>query len=173
VLDEITTYIQKSHEAEKEFHKHRIESFRKEHDTIQGKMDRLPDLYLAKSIPEETYINKRKSLESEMSKVKSETELHQNADGDFKNTVMTAFGLANKASELFESSKTTKKRELIAFVFSNLSLRGVELEYTLRQPFDMMVNLSTRSEWLRVVCMFRTERYEQVMNFVKYSSVVS
>ena len=148
MLDEITTYLQKSHEAEKEYHKHRIETFRKEYDAIQGKMDRLLDLYLAKSIPEETYINKRKSLDSEMSKVKSETELHQNADGDFKNTVMTAFGLANKASEIFESSKTSEKRELIAFVFSNLSLKGAKLEYTLRKPFDMMVNLSTRVEWL-------------------------
>ena len=148
MLDEITTYLQKAHEAEKEYHKHRIETFRKEHDAIQGKMDRLLDLYLAKSIPEETYINKRKSLESEMSKVKSETELHQNADGDFKNTVMTAFGLANKASEIFESSKTSEKRELIAFVFSNLKLRGAKLEFELKKPFDMMVNLSTRAEWL-------------------------
>ena len=74
--------------------------------------------------------------------------MHENADGGFKDEVVTAFNLASKASELFESSKTTEKRELIAFVFSNLSLRGVELEYMLSKPFDMMVNLTDRASWL-------------------------
>ncbi|MDC0857451.1 hypothetical protein OAP83_01910 [Rickettsiales bacterium] len=89
-------------------------------------------------------------IEKQLAKVKTEQELHDGADGGFKDEVVTAFNLASKASELFESSKTTEKRELIAFVFSNLSLRGVELEYTLRKPFDMMVNLTDRASWLSV-----------------------
>ena len=80
--------------------------------------------------------------------MRAEKEIHQGADSNFKTTVSTAFGLANKASDIFESSKTTKKRELIAFVFSNLSLRGAKLECTLRKPFDMMVNLHDRADWL-------------------------
>ncbi len=61
---------------------------------------------------------------------------------------VTAFRLANKASELFESSKINEKRELINFVFSNLALRGRKLEYTLRKPFDMLINLGNRLGWL-------------------------
>ncbi len=33
-------------------------------------------------------------------------------------------------------------------VLVNLELEGVTLRYTLRKPFDLMVDCSTRSEWL-------------------------
>jgi len=36
-------------------------------------------------------------------------------------------------------SKTGQKRDLIAFVFSNLRLRGRKLEFTIRSPFDLMI----------------------------------
>jgi hypothetical protein len=48
--------------------------------------------------------------------------------------------VASRAAELFERSKTEQKRELHAFVFSNLRLRGKTLEFLLRSPFDLMVN---------------------------------
>ena len=87
-------------------------------------------------------------MESQLAKVRAEKEIHQGADSNFKTTIITAFNLANKAGELFKSSKTSEKRELINFVFSNLSLSGVKLDYALRKPFDMMVNLSSRADWL-------------------------
>ena len=56
--------------------------------------------------------------------------------------------MASRAAELFERSKIEQKRELIAFVFSNLQLRGKKLEYSMRSPFDLMVNRATYEEWL-------------------------
>ena len=56
--------------------------------------------------------------------------------------------MASRAADLFDRSKTEQKRELIAFVFSNLRLRGKTLEFTLRSPFDLMVNWSDHSSWL-------------------------
>jgi len=35
----------------------------------------------------------------------------------------------------------------------------------MHQPFDMFLNLTDRQEWLRLVCMFRTDKKEEVMNF--------
>lgn len=148
MLDEITSHLQQSHEAEKQYHGQKLISLRKEKDSIKDKINRLLDLHLERVINKEEYHSKKEDLEKQLAKVKTEQELHENADGGFKDRVVTAFNLASKASELFESSKTTEKRELIAFVFSNLSLRGLELEYTLRQPFDMMVNLADRASWL-------------------------
>jgi len=162
MLDEITSYLQQSHEAEKQYHSQKLISLRKEKDSIKDKINRLLDLHLERVINKEEYHGKKEDLEKQLAKVKTEQELHENADGGFKDTVVTAFNLASKASELFESSKTTEKRELIAFVFSNLSLRGVELEYTLRQPFDMMVNLTDRASWLPMLDKFRTNMKEIV-----------
>jgi hypothetical protein len=91
-------------------------------------------------------------------------------DNSFKTTVRTAFGLANKTSELFESLKTSEKRELITFVFLNLSLRGAKLDYELRKPFDMMVNLHRRDEWLPTIDEFRAniEEINQTLQRAEY-----
>ena len=71
--------------------------------------------------------------------------------------------VASRAAELFERSKTEQKRELLAFVFSNLGLRGKKLEFSLRSPFDLMVNRATYSGWLALLNTVRTERFAQVL----------
>ena len=43
---------------------------------------------------------------------------------------------------------TQDEYKLIAFVFSNLRLRGKKLEFSLRSPFDLMVNRATYTSWL-------------------------
>lgn len=170
MLDEITSYLQQSHEAEKQYHSNRINALKKEEASLETKINRLLDLYLERSINEVVYNSKNKDLESQLAKVRADKEIYQGADSNFKTTIITAFQLANKASELFESSKTSEKRELINFVFSNLSLRGTKLEYTLRQPFDMMVNLTDRASWLPVIDEFRThiEEINKTMQQPRY-----
>lgn len=63
---------------------------------------------------------------------------HEKGDDSFKTMVEALFSLASRAYEIFQSSKIEQKRQLIAFVFSNLTLKGASLEYTLRKPFDLM-----------------------------------
>jgi len=64
--------------------------------------------------------------------------------------------LASRAPELFESSKVEQKRKLINFLLSNLKLRGKKLEYTLNKPFDVLVNIDSRSDWLSIAEEVRT-----------------
>jgi hypothetical protein len=71
--------------------------------------------------------------------------------------------LASRAAELFERSKTEQKRQLLAFVFSNLWLRGKKLEYSMRSPFNLMVNRSGYSSWLAFLNTVRTEHFDQVL----------
>jgi hypothetical protein len=80
------------------------------------------------------------------------------------------------AYELFESSKIEQKRKLINYVFSNLELEGVTLRYSLRKPFDLMVDCSTRSEWLGLLNTLRTPEYYNYLSinntiFQEYSLV--
>ncbi len=73
---------------------------------------------------------------------------HQQGDEGFRTTLESLISLASRAAELFDRSKTAEKRRLIAFVFSNLALRGRKLEYALRSPFDLMVNRRDHQSWL-------------------------
>ena len=71
--------------------------------------------------------------------------------------------MASRAAEIFERSKTEQRRELIAFVFSNLRLKGRKLEFSLRSPFDLMVNRASYTSWLAFLNTVRTERFDQVL----------
>ena len=65
---------------------------------------------------------------------------------EYRATLESLISLASRAAELFERSKTEQRRQLIAFVFSNLQL-----------PFDLMVDRRS----LAFLNTVRTERFEQ------------
>ncbi len=68
-------------------------------------------------------------------------------------------GERSRAYELFESSKVEQKRQIINFVLKNLKLRGKTLEFELKKPFDVLINLQnceSRSVWLGRVSKVRT-----------------
>jgi site-specific DNA recombinase len=148
MLLEITARLQQSHEAEKEYHTKKVEKLKKDEENIKSKINRLLDIYLERGVSEIAYADANTRLEAQLAALRVDIEAHEAADTNFKQTLVTAFKLANKASDLFESSKISEKRELINFLFSNLALRGRKLEYTLRKPFDMMINLDRCSKWL-------------------------
>jgi hypothetical protein len=45
---------------------------------------------------------------------------NQKGEGDFRTTLESLISLASRAAELFERSKPEQKRQLLAFVFSNV-----------------------------------------------------
>ena len=91
---------------------------------------------------------KARELKGRQTEITLRIEQHQKGEGDYRTTLETLISVASRAAELFERSKTEQKRELLAFVFSNLRLRGKKLEFSLRSPFDLMVNRADHSSWL-------------------------
>ena len=90
-------------------------------------------------------------------------EQHQKGEDGFRTTLESLISVASRAAGLFERSKTEQKRELIAFVFSNLQLRGKKLAFSLRSPFDLMVDRRSYASWLAFLDTVRTERFENVL----------
>jgi hypothetical protein len=88
-------------------------------------------------------------LKGRQNEIALRIEQHKEGEGDYRTTLESLISVASRAADIFERSKTEQKRELIAFVFSNLRLRGKKLEYSLRSPFDLMVD--------------RAERFDQVL----------
>ncbi len=75
-------------------------------------------------------------------------EQHQTGDDAFRTTLESLLSVASRAAELFARSNVEQKRELLGFVFSNLALKGRELQVSLRSPFDLMVNRPDHASWL-------------------------
>lgn len=136
------------------------------------KLNKLIDMTLNNLISEEIYQFKKEEITKELNSVKTEIEIHDLANDDFKNLLITAFYLASKSYDLFICSKTEEKRQLINFVFSNISLRGDKLDYTLRKPFDLMVNLSQQPTWLPQLPQFLTNEHHNITNFYNNNSQI-
>ena len=114
-------------------------------------------------ITQDVYDKKARELKEEQAEIATRIEQHQQGEGEYRTTLESLISLASRAAELFERSKTDQKRQLIAFVFSNLQLRGKKLEFSLRSPFDLMVDRRSYTGWLGFLNTVRTERFEQVL----------
>ena len=93
-----------------------------------------------RSITQDDYDKKARELKEQQAEIATRIEQHQQGNAEYRTTLESLISLASRAAELFERSKTEQKRQLIAFVFSNLQLRGKKLEFSLRSPFDLMVD---------------------------------
>jgi hypothetical protein len=99
-------------------------------------------------ITQDEYDKKAREMKERQAEIALRIEQHQQGDGEYRTTLESLISLASRAAELFERSKTEQKRELVSFVFSNLQLRGKKLDFSLRSPFDLMVNRSDYPSWL-------------------------
>ncbi len=98
-------------------------------------------------ITQDEYDKKARELKGRQNEIALRIDQHQDSEGDYRTTLESLISVASRAADIFERSKTEQKRELIAFVFSNLRLRGKKLEYSLRSPFDLMVNRADHTNW--------------------------
>src|SRR3984893_8254935 len=114
-------------------------------------------------ITQDDYDKKARELKEQQAEIATRIEQHQQGNAEYRTTLESLISLASRAAELFERSKTEQKRQLIAFVFSNLQLRGKKLEFSLRSPFDLMVDRRSYTSWLAFLNTVRTERFEQVL----------
>lgn len=137
-----------SHDAKKTFHKTSIERLRKDYDSAQKQLEVLLDMRLQQSNTQNEYDKKACVLKQRQIEIEISLKEHTEADAKFAVTVSTLLELAARASELFERSKVDQKRRSISFALSNLVLRGKELHFTLKKPFDAIVEANKRSNWL-------------------------
>jgi len=147
LLKALCDHLNASHDAEKKFHHDASVRLQKEAASIQESQNRLLDLFINGSITKDIYDTKASLLKQEYIEKTMALHDHKAGDDTYKITVSSMVSLVSEAYETFKSSKNHQKRKPIGFLFSNLKLNGANLEYTLRSPFDLMVNPSNYDEW--------------------------
>jgi len=85
-----------------------------------------------------------------------ELEEHTKADHDYKIQVATVFNLARSMKEIFQSSEPHEKRAFLNFLLQNPTVSAKKLDFTLRKPFNLILELSSSTNWLALVYDFRT-----------------
>ena len=101
-----------------------------------------------RGITQNEYDEKARALKQHQIEIAARIEQHQTGDDAFRTTLEALISVASRAADLFQRSKVEQKRKLISLVFSNLRLNGKMLDYTMRSPFDLMVNRPNHASWL-------------------------
>ena len=148
LLAALLAHMKASHAAENRFHTDAIAQLRKDQDGARERLGTLLDLRLDKSITQNEYDEKARALKQQQVEIAARIEQHQTGDDAFRTTLEALISAASRAAELFERSKTEQRRKLVSLVFSNLRLNGKKLDYTMRSPFDLMVNRPNHASWL-------------------------
>ena len=140
-------YSRQACEVEKVFHKRQIQELQRESEGIQSKLDKLMDLLLDGALSKEEHDQKRQKFKARQIELANQLNSYHMADDGFRDAVADTLELGRKAHDLFLRSNNAGKRRLINFVFSNLSLKGGEVQYSLRKPFDLYVKAGNIGEW--------------------------
>ncbi len=162
ILNDVADELKKSSDKEHQQQVSEGVRLQQQYQTLQTRIKRARELYLDASIAKEEFDEMMTGLQVERQNVEARLQRLSNADNSFNKNVMTIFELASKAHDLFKSSELEEKRRIIALVFPNLEMNSAKLVFTLRKPFDMMMNVSHRQEWLPTIELIRTQHYSRV-----------
>ena len=92
-------------------------------------------------ITQDEYNKKAYELKNRQYELNDKLKRFIEADENYSITLINLLNICSRAYELFASSKVEQKRQLVNFLLSNLKLRDKPLEFELRKPFDVPVNL--------------------------------
>jgi len=136
-------------ETEAEFHQKELNRIRTEYDRAQSKVNKLLDLRLEESITKDDYDKKLRELKDHQYRLGIELEEYTKADHEYHIHVSTVLNLSRRMGDVFESSETLEKRAILNFLLQNPTVSGKKLEFTLRKPFDTVLELAGCPNWLR------------------------
>lgn len=143
--------LRKSLEAEVEFYKRQIKRIRIQQDEINRKKSRLLEMYIDgnQGITKDIYDKKNQEYQDEIQNLNIELEEYTRADHNYQTTVASVFSLARRAKEIFESSEVHEKRAFLNYLIQNPVVNGKKLEFNLRSPFDLVLQVADNPNWLR------------------------
>ena len=107
----------------------------------------------------------RKELYEEKHQIELKLSQLNQSDKIFEITFNTILDISSRASELFQSSEIGRKRKILSLLFPNLSLSGENLHYSLRKPFNEVLENKENLVWLPLGTTLRTESYGDVMQY--------
>jgi site-specific DNA recombinase len=139
--------VKDANKAKQETHNREVAALKKEHTDIQSRLDRLVDLLAEGVLPPDDYRVKREQYKARQHDLVNLIHAYDDADNTFSSTMEKLMKVAMGAHEGFMSSNVEQKRELLNFVFSNLSLKGKTLCYSYNFPFGHFENLDDCAKW--------------------------
>jgi DNA invertase Pin-like site-specific DNA recombinase len=148
VLEQLITDLKSNHESKIAYHHNSMDSLKAEYDRYEKRLEVMYQDRLDGRITTDEYDKLAKEFYAKKEDLLIQMEDHNKADKNYYLASSMILKLANKAYKLFESSKDKQKRQLLSLILQNCQLAGKKLEFSLKMPFDVILQCSKSSEWL-------------------------
>jgi hypothetical protein len=107
-------------------------------------------------ITKDIYDKKHQEYNDRLQLLNIEMEEHTKADYDYQTTVAVVISVARRAKQIFESSEPEEKRAFLNYLLQNPTVNAKKLEFTIRTPFNLVLELAHRPTVLALLSKFRT-----------------
>ncbi len=150
--------LRETTEAEVAFYKAQVARIRNEHDQLKEKDNRLLEMYLDgnQSITKDIYDKKHQEYADKIQLLEVELSEHRKADYDYQTTVAVVLSVARRAKTIFESSEPHEKRVFLNYLLQNPTVNAKKIEFTMRSPFNLVLELASSPNWLPLYEEIRT-----------------
>lgn len=139
-IAEITQGLKEIGENENRFYRKNITTLRAEHDRYDARIKKMYEDKLDGRITDEMYDSLLREYKEKQAEILSQMQDHSDADEQFYLTANMTLNIAKRAKEIFVSSEIDEKRQFLGFLLQNCSLNGKKLEFTMRSPFNVILN---------------------------------
>ena len=94
-------------------------------------------------------------LKDKQYRLNVELDEYTKADHEYHVYVNTVINLSRRIADIFESSEPMEKRAILGFILQNPTVSGKKLEFTMRKPFNTVLELATCPTGLALLKDFR------------------
>ncbi|MBE9602657.1 recombinase family protein [Pedobacter sp. MC2016-24] len=156
LLKVVISSVRETDKAEREFLQRQMSEFQREHSLLQNRLDKLMDLLLDGVISQKEFQNKKEKIREDQRDLESQIGKNRECDDSFKNALISLISGVSNAHTLFEGSTNEQKRQILNFVFANLTIQGSTLCFTYKTPFDLLLKVADDEKWLPLIDTMRT-----------------
>ncbi len=142
LIQEITEGLKEIGESENKFHKVNVRGLREEYDKYEVRIKKMYEDKLDGRITDEMYDSFLREYKSKQQELLEQMQDHSDADEQFYLTANLTLNIAKRAKSIFISSEVEEKRQFLGFLLQNCVLNGKNLEFSLRSPFNLILNSS-------------------------------
>ena len=146
--EELTQTLKGTHEAKNAFYDGQRKEIVAQREKLERRKRNAYDLMLDGSITPDDYAENNERYETELKQLRIREERLDETDQKFYITARYLLLLFEHAADFFAVAKVEEKREILGLVLSNLQLKGRDLIFTLKKPFDTLINAPEGSLWL-------------------------
>jgi len=134
--------LKESHKDEIEYHTSTQNDLKTQYDRVQKRLDRLYDDRLDEKISEDFYNRKFKQYSEEKENTTQAIQRHSQANTKYYQLGINIYELSQKAKQIYLKAKkkklTDKQRQLVRFVFANLTLDEGKVDYEYTPAFKLL-----------------------------------